>query len=110
MKRVTGGQLDVLEVLLQAHRQRVQLHGWEIMKATGRHGPTVSRALDRFTEAGWLDREWEHANPVPGKPRRRFYSLTSTGIEAATAALRERRPGTTSPAPEPGVLRGLEPR
>ena len=65
MKRVTAGQLDVLELLLNAHRQRIQLHGWEIMKATKRHGPTIYRALDRFSDgdaarAQALGRAWDN--------------------------------------------------
>ncbi|WP_433323506.1 PadR family transcriptional regulator [Spirillospora sp. CA-294931] len=109
MQRVTGAQLDVLEALLRAHRQNTRPHGWEIMKATGRHGPTVYRALDRFAEAGWLDAEWESENPTPGKPRRRFYSLTPTGAEAASSVLRERRPRALRRRVPPRLVDGLEP-
>lgn len=96
----------MLEVLLHAHRQDEQLHGWEIMKATGRHGPTVYRALDRFAESGWLNSEWESENPTPGKPRRRFYRLTPIGAARAQAVLGKRRPQAlrrrSLPAPGPG--------
>ncbi|QXJ19567.1 helix-turn-helix transcriptional regulator [Actinomadura graeca] len=91
MERVTGAQLDILETLLNAHSQQVQLHGWEIMKMTGRHGPTVYRALDRFLDAGWVEREWETGHP-DGRPRRRYYSLSPTGAIEARQVLLRRRP------------------
>jgi PadR family transcriptional regulator, regulatory protein PadR len=90
--RVTNPLLDVLEVLLQAFDNRDDLHGWAIMKATKRSGPTVYGVLDRLEDAGWISGRWEDENPEPGKPRRRFYSITPTGVIGAREILRERRP------------------
>ena len=90
--RVTNPLLDVLEVLLQAFDNHDDLHGWAIMKATKRSGPTVYGVLDRLEHVGWITGRWEDENPEPGKPRRRFYSITPTGVIGAREILRERRP------------------
>ncbi len=90
--RVTNPLLDVLEVLLQAFGNHDDLHGWAIMKATKRSGPTVYGVLDRLENIGWISGAWEDENPEPGKPRRRFYSITPTGVIGAREILRERRP------------------
>ena len=91
--RVTNPLLDVLEVLLQAFDSCADdLHGWAIMKATRRPGPTVYGVLDRLEDIGWISGRWEDENPEPGKPRRRLYSITPTGVIGARELLRERRP------------------
>ena len=90
--RVTNPLLDVLEVLLEAFDSRGDLHGWAIMRATKRSGPTVYGVLDRLEEIGWISGRWEDENPEPGKPRRRLYSITPTGLVGAREILRERRP------------------
>ena len=91
--RVTNPLLDVLEVFLQAFDSRADdLHGWAIMKATKRSGPTVYGVLDRLEDIGWISGRWEDENPEPGKPRRRLYSITPTGVTGAREILRERRP------------------
>ena len=91
--RITNPLLDVLEVLLQAFDSRTgDLHGWAIMKATKRSGPTVYGVLDRLEDIGWISGRWEDENPEPGKPRRRLYSITPTGVIGAREVLRERRP------------------
>jgi DNA-binding PadR family transcriptional regulator len=91
--RVTNPLLDVLEVLLQAFDSRADdLHGWAIMKATKRSGPTVYGVLDRLEDIGWISGRWEDKNPEPGKPRRRLYSITPTGVVGARELLRVRRP------------------
>jgi PadR family transcriptional regulator PadR len=91
--RVTNPLLDVLEVLFQAFDSRVgDLHGWAIMRATKRSGPTVYGVLDRLEAIGWISGRWEDENPEPGKPRRRLYSITPTGLADAREILRERRP------------------
>jgi PadR family transcriptional regulator, regulatory protein PadR len=91
--RITNPLLDVLEVLLQAFDSRGgDLHGWAIMKATKRSGPTVYGVLDRLEDSGWISGRWEDENPEQGKPRRRLYSITPTGLIGARELLRERRP------------------
>lgn len=103
--RVTGPLLDVLEVLIDAPQE---LHGWAIMKATTRSGPTVYQVLERLTEAGWVSARWEAQHPEPGKPRRRFYRLTPTMVPAARALLAERRPpGRSAPRLRPSLGGGL---
>jgi PadR family transcriptional regulator, regulatory protein PadR len=103
--RVTGPLLDVLEVFLQAWRDGRDLHGWTIMKATKRAGPTVYGVLDRLEDAGWITGWWEEQHPEPGRPRRRFYRLTPNGTAAAQQLLTARRPDMPrSPRTAPGLL------
>lgn len=87
--RVTGPLLDVLQVLVDAP---TELHGWAIMKATARSGPTIYQVLERLSEAEWVSARWEAQHPEAGKPRRRFYRLIPTKLPAARALLAERRP------------------
>jgi PadR family transcriptional regulator, regulatory protein PadR len=103
--RVTGPLLDVLEVFLAAFATDDELHGWAIMKATKRSGPTVYGVLDRLEDSGWITGRWETQNPEPSKPRRRFYRLTPVGERAARQLLMERRPkALRSMSPAPGTL------
>ncbi len=101
--------LDVLEVLLRAFDSHTDdLHGWAIMKATKRSGPTVYGVLDRLEDIGWISGRWEDENPEPGKPRRRLYSITPTGLADAREILCERRPQALRSrrwAPGPALLR-----
>jgi DNA-binding PadR family transcriptional regulator len=91
--RVTGPLLDVLEIFLHAAGADAdELHGWAIMKATKRSGPTVYGVLDRLEHMGWITGRWEDQHPEPSKPRRRFYRLTPTGVLHARQMLRDRRP------------------
>jgi len=92
LTRVTSPLLDVLEVLMGARNDEAQLHGWAIMKATKRSGPTVYGVLDRLEDAGWITGRWEAQHPEPSKPRRRFYRLTDAGVIAARDLLAARRP------------------
>jgi PadR family transcriptional regulator PadR len=86
--RITAPLLDVLEVLLGA--DDFELHGWAIMKKSGRAGPTIYRMLERLAEARWVTSRWEE-EVEPGKPRRRYYRLTPHGVERARSVLSERR-------------------
>jgi DNA-binding PadR family transcriptional regulator len=109
--RVTGPLLDVLEMLLQASNDGAELHGWAIMKAAKRSGPTVYGTVDRLEDAGWLTGRWESENPEPGRPRRRLYRLTPHGVVEARQLVAARRPkaARNRPGPAPGLatLRGL---
>lgn len=90
--RVTNPLLDVLEVFVSAPDGGEDLHGWAIMKATKRSGPTVYGILDRLEDMGWITGEWEAQNPDPSRPRRRFYRITPDGHARATRLLLEHRP------------------
>jgi DNA-binding PadR family transcriptional regulator len=105
LQRITQPTLDVLEVLLRAHKEGEKIHGWAIMKETKRSGPTVYNALDRLEDAGWITGEWEELEPDANRPRRRFYRLTGEGAPAARALLAERRPAALKPKPALGFLR-----
>lgn len=103
--RVTGPLLDVLEVFFLAFDSDAELHGWAIMKAVKRSGPTVYGVLDRLEQAGWITGRWEDRHSEPSKPRRRFYRFTPTGIIEAKALLTARRPRALARTPrqEPGL-------
>jgi hypothetical protein len=62
--RVTNPLLDVLAVLLAAFEDdRREMHGWAIMKATARSGPTVYGVLDRLEDAHLITGRWEDHHP-----------------------------------------------
>jgi DNA-binding PadR family transcriptional regulator len=87
--RITGPFLDVIEALIEAPDE---LHGWGIIKATGRGGPTVYKILERMTAMGWVTARWEAQPEEPNRPRRRYYRLTGIGVTHGGALLAERRP------------------
>jgi PadR family transcriptional regulator PadR len=91
IERVTDATLDVLEVLLQAHRDGRDVHGWEVKKATQRSGPTVYGVIDRLEDASLIEGHWQHQDSVDKGPRRRYYRLTGTGVAAATKLTAKRR-------------------
>jgi PadR family transcriptional regulator PadR len=90
--RITGPLLDVLEAFAGAGGG--ELHGWAIIKATGRGGPTVYKILERLTDLGWATARWEAQAAEPNKPRRRYYTLTGVGVARAEELLDKRRPET----------------
>lgn len=103
--------LDVLEVFIQAFTDdEGELHGWQIVKSTGRSGPTVYGVLDRLVDAGWISGRWEEENPQPNRPRRRLYRLTPDGVASARQLLAERRPRLAAGRPsQPGAGRPSQP-
>lgn len=97
LERITNPLLDVLEVLLNAETNNdPPLHGWAIMRAAKRSGPTTYGVLDRLEDVGWVVGVWEQENPQPGKPPRRLYHLTGEGITSARELLSERRPAVAA--------------
>lgn len=105
--RVTGPLLDVLEVFIQALLSHGDdLHGWAIMKATKRSGPTVYGVLDKLEDLRWIEGCWEDQGPDQTGPRKRLYTLTPKGEAGARDLLRERRPEALQPRP---ALRGWHP-
>jgi DNA-binding PadR family transcriptional regulator len=102
IERITQPTLDVLEVLIRAFDNDEQIHGWAIMKATKRAGPTVYKVLDRLEDAHWITGEWEDLGPDQSGPRRRLYRLTSQGVHAARGLLAQRRPSAFKAEPALG--------
>ena len=100
---VTGPMLDVLALLLHAWEHDEKVHGWLIMKGLHRSGPTVYGVLDRLEDAGWVTGEWEILEAEEQRPRRRFYRLTPTGVEAAREKVTVRRPTLRKLRPQPGL-------
>jgi DNA-binding PadR family transcriptional regulator len=100
--RITQPTLDVLEVLLTAHDEDELVHGWAIMKATKRAGPTVYKVLDRLEDGGLISGEWEQLDDGESRPRRRFYRLNGDAVPAVRNLLAERRPQHIEPHRAPG--------
>lgn len=104
IERVTEPTLDVLDVLLQAHRDRREIHGWEIKKQTRRSGPTVYGVIDRLEDARLIEGRWEQLDKGP---RRRYYRLTGAGVTTASRMIAERRGQRTrarARPPKPGAV------
>ena len=82
--RITGPTLKVLGQLMTAPLSG--LSGAEISKATSISSGTLYPILIRLEKAGWLSSEWEEVNPCEvGRPRKRFYQLTSVGAQESRA-------------------------
>jgi PadR family transcriptional regulator PadR len=76
----------VLRALL-ADPQR-ELYGAEISEAAGLPSGTVHPMLARLEGLGWVESRWEDIDTrAEGRPARRYYRPTASGIESARAAL-----------------------
>lgn len=101
----------VLQVLLKD--PLAEHYGLELCQAVGLPSGTIYPLLARLEEAGWLTSGWEDLNVATAEKRRprRYYRLTSDGVEYAEQALTEARasavprartePGLPSPGPRP---------
>src|SRR5262245_57374251 len=102
MRRRAGSliplETSILEVAVELRGRGVtEVHGFQLAKEMrdGRHARrltaygTLYKALDRLVKAGYLTSRWEdpHAAASDGRPRRRFYQVTSIGEQALTEAL-----------------------
>ncbi|WTX28147.1 PadR family transcriptional regulator [Streptomyces sp. NBC_00656] len=67
------------------------LYGLELSKLSGLPNGTLFPLLERLRQAGWVERYWEQDDiaEVEGRPRRRFYRLTSKGADLAPGVLAE---------------------
>ena len=88
LSRVTPATLDVLEALIGPDSE---LYGLKIARNAGRKTGSVYPILARLEEAGWVESSWERDDRDSRGPRRRFYRLSSTGLNAARTLLIERR-------------------
>lgn len=80
-----------------------ELYGAEIAGAAGLASGTVHPILARFEGIGWVESRWEEVDPrEEGRPARRYYRLTPTGVSLAREALaRAYRPRTGRLVPSP---------
>lgn len=86
--RLTAQTLKVLGILMSHPLDEVS--GAEIGRATKLASGTLYPILLRLEQARWVDSRWETGDPHKlGRPRRRFYQITSLGANRARAAFRE---------------------
>lgn len=84
--RLSGPALRMLGLFLQAPRR--SLSGADIARAADVGSGTLYPILARLEAAGWLTSAWEGIDPQQeGRPRRRYYTLTAHGQNAANEAL-----------------------
>jgi PadR family transcriptional regulator, regulatory protein PadR len=91
LDRVTSATLRVLEVLVESRRFGGRFYALAIAHAARVHVGSVYPILARLEKKRWVSGEWEDRHPQEGRPRRRFYELTTDGMEAAEALLKRRR-------------------
>lgn len=81
--RMSLQTLKVLEAFLENPAD--QLSGSEVHQRCGLASGTLYPILLRLEAAGWFVSRWESINPsIAGRPRRRLYRLTATGVRRAS--------------------------
>src|SRR3954447_26930913 len=79
-----------------------ELYGLEIGVAADLPSGTVHPILARLEGIGWVESRWEDVDPrEQGRPARRYYRLTATGVEAARQALAAAHSPSGSPPRRP---------
>jgi PadR family transcriptional regulator PadR len=86
---MTSTTLAVLGAFLDAG-ENGQLYGLQIMKSTHIASGTLYPVLDRLEDSGWIRGEWG-APEVPGRPARRYYTLTGVGVTQASRVVSAQR-------------------
>jgi PadR family transcriptional regulator PadR len=86
--RMTLATTLVMQAISAGHR-----HGFDIVDVTGHPTGTVYPALRRLERDGCVRSHWEseRAATREGRPARRYYELTASGVKALDAALRTLR-------------------
>jgi PadR family transcriptional regulator PadR len=80
----------VLRAFLDAPRE--EQYGLELAKASGLPTGSIYPILARLEAAGWITSDWEMIDErAEGRPRRRYYRLTSYGARASKEALERTR-------------------
>jgi PadR family transcriptional regulator len=81
--RMSLQTLRVLDVFLENPAE--QLSGAQVHQRCGLASGTLYPILLRLEAAGWFVSRWESIDPSEaGRPRRRLYRLTSTGLRRAS--------------------------
>jgi len=107
--KMTGPVQQVLRAMLED--AAVPRYGLQISKQAGLETGTLYPVMARLEGVGWVESSWEDADLSirDGRPRRRYYQLTTDGAEQARLALaeisrtREKRRSSLS-AVQPGAL------
>jgi PadR family transcriptional regulator PadR len=84
--RMTAPLVKVVSALLAD--PAADRFGLDIMHDTGLASGTLYPVLVRLRTAGWLSLRWE--DDAEGRPPRRLYRLTPTGVEAGRVELAAR--------------------
>ena len=82
--RITLATALVMQAIGAGH-----CHGFEIVDVTGYPTGTVYPALRRLERDGYVRSRWEAERTATreGRPARRYYELTASGVTALDAAL-----------------------
>jgi PadR family transcriptional regulator PadR len=81
--RMSFQTLRVLEAFLDNPAN--QLSGADVQRRSGLASGTLYPILLRLESAGWFVSRWEAIDPVvAGRPRRRLYRLTPSGLSRAS--------------------------
>jgi PadR family transcriptional regulator PadR len=81
--RMSLQTLKVLDSFLE--NPTAQLSGADVHQVSGIASGTLYHILLRLEAAGWFTSRWESVDPSSaGRPRRRLYRLTSTGLRRAS--------------------------
>lgn len=81
--RISLQTLRVLEAFLESPTE--QLSGADVQKRSGLASGTLYPILLRLESAGWFLSRWESIDPSSaGRPRRRLYHLTPSGLARAS--------------------------
>ncbi|HEY4339857.1 MAG TPA: helix-turn-helix transcriptional regulator [Steroidobacteraceae bacterium] len=84
--RISLQTLRVLDAFLENPGD--ELSGADVLKRCGIASGTLYPILLRLESAGWFKSRWEAVDPVTaGRPRRRLYRLTPTGLKHASNEL-----------------------
>ena len=84
--RMSLQTLKVLDVFLE--NPTSPLSGADVHQVCGIASGTLYPILLRLEAAGWFTSRWETVDPSSaGRPRRRLYRLTQTGVRRATEIL-----------------------
>jgi DNA-binding PadR family transcriptional regulator len=100
--QVTLQTLAVLKILLDQPSQ--EHYGLELASRAGLPAGTIYPILARLERAEWVTSAWEEVDPVAaGRPVRRYYQLTSKGIQLTQNALQDAYESlSVPPRPSPG--------
>ena len=82
--RITLATALVMQAIGAGH-----CHGFEIVDVTGYPTGTVYPALRRLERDGYVRSKWENERAASreGRPARRYYELTASGVKALDAGL-----------------------